>query len=89
MCKICQKRHYGLCADISGIVITSKEPARRKKSKSAEAKAGIDFGMALESRDLPERVLILEALVAELIESRQKRSVYMKAYMRDYRERGS
>lgn len=72
-CPLCEKRHYGLCADA---VVPSEPKARKAAKKPARViDARSDF-MKLE-----ERVEVLERIVAELCGFRKKRSEYMREYM--------
>lgn len=148
-CKLCLKRHYGLCAaghdagprpargdeepagleqqarggDDSGVAPRSTDGPEKKLKpdnsniaevvdqdihdrltsapKPAEPSVRItdiqrvgDESVRPELRvvppesDLMQRVVILEAMVMELLEARKKRSIYMKNYMREYRDRG-
>jgi hypothetical protein len=89
LCRICHTKHYGTEAHKFGSTEKSEQPARKKKSKKIKIPVGFyGAGGGPTGPALFERVEVLEALVAELIESKKKRSIYMKNYMRDRRAEG-
>ena len=79
----CGKRHYGDCG--ASIDTAPESPARPKgpKKKSTEKSGQFDAS----TRELLERVEVLETIVTELCRSKKIRSEYMKVYMRDKREK--
>ncbi len=79
----CGKRHFGECGTTQG-----KAARPKKKSKLDTVPVRPELRAVPPESDLMGRVVILEAMVMELLEARKKRSIYMKNYMREYRERG-
>lgn len=91
-CKICEKRHYGLCHGI--VAPVGDEPAtvdaaRGVVRKHHERPAKVRSRVLSEMKPLlEERLEALEQIVDELLAGKRKRSEYMKVYMRDRRSKG-
>lgn len=90
-CRLCDKRHYGLCSD----AVVPPEPKERKPAKKlGRPKKLTTDGRSIVENPVPDwqrieevlaRVGVLEGLVFELLEGRRRRSAYMVEYMRRYR----
>ena len=87
-CRICGKVEWNhSCSGAASLSNLPAEAARKKKSKLKLKPDNSNLAEVID-QGIHERLVILEALVAELIEARKKRSVYMKNYMRDRRKEG-
>ncbi len=80
LCKLCEKRHYGSCAQ----AITPSEPRARKSAKSLRSEKKSSEPDIPSFNDLWRRLESLEARV-EKLESRKK---YQRDLMRRRRAEG-
>jgi len=82
-CRLCEKRHYGTCAESRTAAPSEKRARPAKRPAQKHTRTQIDAG----TKELLERVVALEQIVDELLAGKRKRSEYMKGYMRDRRAR--